>query len=320
MTTSNEIVPYQYKGNIQEMPQTPIVSKGIVTVGGCNTWRTISEKIAFKLACNICKYVLPVSAVSEEGLRTLTKGFFYGVLGLTVQSIQKSDSSILLNPYVGICLAVIIVANAVLIYSIPLSVSFLNLYIEHGKAEEAEIEKTGRYRTIDYTNQDLSVSQIKDLLNNNQNLDAVQTLKIKVRSDDEIRDLTEYKMNNVHVLGIDFNFQYVGAPHAIDIQIPETVSLMGGFEKKLELPVTFIDLKSAFQTLGLSPDCTKKEFETAYRKMALKCHPDKANDIDIAKEAQMRSVNEAKEFINKYHRFGKSSLFNRIYGLFFAKV
>ncbi len=63
------------------------------------------------------------------------------------------------------------------------------------------------------------------------------------------------------------------------------------------------DLASAYQVLGVSPDCTDAELKRAYRMLALNHHPDKVaalgEDVRRAAEKKFQQINDAKDRIWK---------------------
>lgn len=63
------------------------------------------------------------------------------------------------------------------------------------------------------------------------------------------------------------------------------------------------DLEAAYRVLGISPSATNAEVKDAYRKMALKHHPDRVatlgEDVRRAAEKKFQEINAAKETIYK---------------------
>ena len=80
------------------------------------------------------------------------------------------------------------------------------------------------------------------------------------------------------------------------------LSLDGGLiDQMLCLGGTTLD--DAYKALGISPDATDDEVRKAYRRMALKHHPDRVatlgDDVKESAKRKFQEINEAKEKIFK---------------------
>ncbi|HZA14920.1 MAG TPA: molecular chaperone DnaJ [Myxococcaceae bacterium] len=70
-----------------------------------------------------------------------------------------------------------------------------------------------------------------------------------------------------------------------------------------------------YEVLGVARDCTPQDLKSAYRKIALKCHPDR-NPGDHAAEEKFKEASEAYEVLSdpekraRYDRFGHAQGFN----------
>ena len=66
---------------------------------------------------------------------------------------------------------------------------------------------------------------------------------------------------------------------------------------------TNVNKNWAYEVLELSPNCSDEEIKKAYRRMAMKYHPDKVanmgEDIKQSATSKFRKINEAYEFIKK---------------------
>jgi len=64
-----------------------------------------------------------------------------------------------------------------------------------------------------------------------------------------------------------------------------------------------VDTNWAYKSLEIEPSATNEEIKKAYRRMAMKYHPDKVNDLgeEVKKSAteKFRSINEAYESLKK---------------------
>uniref|UniRef100_UPI004024F71F J domain-containing protein n=1 Tax=Prevotella sp. TaxID=59823 RepID=UPI004024F71F len=63
------------------------------------------------------------------------------------------------------------------------------------------------------------------------------------------------------------------------------------------------NIDAAYKVLGITPDATDDEVKAAYRRMALKHHPDRVatlgEDVRKAAEKKFQEINAAKETIYK---------------------
>jgi DnaJ like chaperone protein len=84
--------------------------------------------------------------------------------------------------------------------------------------------------------------------------------------------------------------------------IGATISLNGSDISSV-IAMFYKDTNSAYTVLGISPSATDDEVRTAYRKMAMKNHPDKVAtlgpDVQKAAAEKFRQVQEAYEAIKK---------------------
>ena len=71
----------------------------------------------------------------------------------------------------------------------------------------------------------------------------------------------------------------------------------------LNLSTGATNLDAAYKVLGITPDATDDEVKAAYRRMALKHHPDRVTtlgeDVRKAAEKKFQEINAAKETIYK---------------------
>ena len=74
-------------------------------------------------------------------------------------------------------------------------------------------------------------------------------------------------------------------------------------DSMLNLNSGAISLEAAYKVLEISPDATDDEVRKAYRKLALKHHPDKVatlgEDVRKAAEKKFQEINAAKDLIFK---------------------
>jgi DnaJ like chaperone protein len=93
---------------------------------------------------------------------------------------------------------------------------------------------------------------------------------------------------------------------------PEEIDALKEVARYMQMQDTEVDsllnlggnsLEEAYKVLEISPDATDQEVRSAYRKMALKHHPDRVatlgDDVKKAAEDKFRQINNAKEMIYK---------------------
>ena len=125
----------------------------------------------------------------------------------------------------------------------------------------------------------------------------------------EVCDQVKSCMNHSHRLQL---FHYLVSLGACDGLIKEEISLLQTIAgliglSKSEADSIFAQFQpsndSNYKILGISPDATNEEVKKAYRKMAIKYHPDKVAtlgaDIQKAAEEKFKAVNQAYEAICK---------------------
>lgn len=142
---------------------------------------------------------------------------------------------------------------------------------------------------------------LRDILKQNIDLEAV-TKQIKMRLDYPSR------LQMLHFL---YGIAYAdGRLDANELNILEIIAGYIGINSKDlgSIKAMFvIETDSAYKVLEIEPDATEEEIKKAYRKMALKYHPDKVaylgEDIKKAATEKFQKLNEAYEIIKKERGF-----------------
>jgi DnaJ like chaperone protein len=99
-----------------------------------------------------------------------------------------------------------------------------------------------------------------------------------------------------------------GSVHQKEIEaITEVSKYLGITTEDLNAMLNLRDgatsLEAAYKVLGITKDATDEEVKAAYRKMALKHHPDRVatlgDDVKRAAEVKFKEINDAKDKIYK---------------------
>ena len=146
-------------------------------------------------------------------------------------------------------------------------------------------------------------------------LEALQILKNLLNQPIDVREVSmqiNRYMNysaKLQLIRFLFDVAYADASiHPSELAMIEQVSGIFGITSadfsSIKAPFTKqTDTNWSYKTLEIDPTATDDELKKAYRRMAMKYHPDKVNDLgdDIKKSAteKFRSINDAYESIKK---------------------
>lgn len=146
-------------------------------------------------------------------------------------------------------------------------------------------------------------------------LEALQILKKLIEqpiNETEVAAQINRYMNysaKLQLLRLLFDIAYAdGEVNVAEMQvIVRTANIFGitqpDFEAVKAPYIKHVDPDWAYKALEITPGATDEEIKKAYRKMAMKFHPDKVNDLgeELKKSAteKFRAVNEAYEYLKK---------------------
>ncbi|MEI7677283.1 MAG: TerB family tellurite resistance protein [Bacteroidales bacterium] len=148
-----------------------------------------------------------------------------------------------------------------------------------------------------------------------QALEALQILKDLLNKDineEEVAAQIGLQMNyssKLELLHLLFMIAYAdGEVHPLELEAIQRIAANFRISSvdfdSVRAPYTqTVDRDWAYKTLELEPTATNEEIKKAYRRMAMKYHPDKVGDLgeDVKKSAteRFRTINEAYEAIKK---------------------
>lgn len=146
-------------------------------------------------------------------------------------------------------------------------------------------------------------------------LEALQVLKNILNQDiDETQVAMQISMNlnysmKLEMLNLLFNIAYAdGEVVASELNVIQRIAnifriTQADFDSVRSLYMKNVDANWAYKALEIEPSATNDEVKKAYRKMAMKYHPDKVNELgeEVKKSAteKFRAINEAYESLKK---------------------
>ena len=150
-------------------------------------------------------------------------------------------------------------------------------------------------------------------------LEALSILKNLLEKDIDERQVAEqiYRYTNyatrLELIHLLFDIAY--ADHQVSTSELTLIERIAGifrisrldFESLKAPYIKQVDINWAYKALEIEPSASVDEIKKAYRKMAMKYHPDKVNTLgeDVKKKAteKFRSINEAYETLKKERKF-----------------
>jgi len=188
-------------------------------------------------------------------------------------------------------------------FAVSLLVLVASVMKADGKVMKSELDYVKNYfkRTFGQETATEAIKMLKDLLNKNIPLHDV-TLQMKSRLDYSSR------LQLLHFLyGISAADNHF---HPKELEVIELIAGYLGITSKDRLSIRsmFIEeTNSSYKILEIEQNATEEEIKKAYRKMAMKYHPDKVSylgdEIKKVAEEKFRKVNEAYEKIKKERGF-----------------
>lgn len=146
-------------------------------------------------------------------------------------------------------------------------------------------------------------------------LEALQVLKSILNQEiDETQVATQIGMNmnysmKLELLNLLFNIAYAdGEIVTAELNMIQRIANIfrltpADFDSVRALYMKNVDADWAYKALEIEPSATNDDVKKAYRKMAMKYHPDKVNELgeEVKKSAteKFRSINEAYESLKK---------------------